>query len=212
MRIHAPWDEDESSSGCPRGPRLQSTLIIELRALERESLDRTLEISLSVIYPLYDRVDAFSLYRGIRVSEKKNIEKNIHRFFNSSVFFPLIRTENYLLVRSTANEPLDPFSKNFYSESFEYLNLGSIGRNTISRWKIRKMRKGLKNIISLYIRGNVERVNIQLVSLPKTRWWANIISGQLNVATSQNDAITSTRPRRDKNSRYLEWYRNKVDV
>lgn len=125
MRIHAPWDEDESSSGCPRGPRLQSTLIIELRALEREPLDRTLEISLSVIShvsPLYDRVDAFSFYRRIRVSKKKNI----HRFFNSSVFFPLIRTENYLVVRSTANEPLDPFSKNFYSESFEYLNLGSI--------------------------------------------------------------------------------------
>lgn len=132
MRIHAPWDEDESSSGCPRGPRLQSTLIIELRALERAPLDRTLEISLSVIShvsPLYDRVDAFSFYRRIRVSKKKNI----HRFFNSSVFFPLIRTENYLVVRSTANEPLDPFSKNFYSESFEYLNLGSIGRNTISR-------------------------------------------------------------------------------
>lgn len=132
MRIHAPWDEDESSSGCPRGPRLQSTLIIELRALEREPLDRTLEISLSVIShvsPLYDRVDAFSFYRRIRVSKKKNI----HRFFNSSVFFPLIRTENYLVVRSTANEPLDPFSKNFYSESFEYLNLGSIRRNTISR-------------------------------------------------------------------------------
>lgn len=132
MRIHAPWDEDESSSGCPRGPRLQSTLIIELRALEREPLDRTFEISLSVIShvsPLYDRVDAFSFYRRIRVSKKKNI----HRFFNSSVFFPLIRTENYLVVRSTANEPLDPFSKNFYSESFEYLNLGSIGRNTISR-------------------------------------------------------------------------------
>lgn len=132
MRIHAPWDEDESSSGCPRGPRLQSTLIIELRALEREPLDRTLEISLSVIShvsPLYDRVDAFSFYRRIRVSKKKNI----HRFFNSSVFFPLIRTENYLVVRSTANEPLDLFSKNFYSESFEYLNLGSIGRNTISR-------------------------------------------------------------------------------
>lgn len=125
MRIHAPWDEDESSSGCPRGPRLQSTLIIELRALEREPLDRTLEISLSVIShvsPLYDPVDAFSFYRRIRVSKKKNI----HRFFNSSVFFPLIRTENYLVVRSTANEPLDPFSKNFYSESFEYLNLGSI--------------------------------------------------------------------------------------
>lgn len=125
MRIHAPWDEDESSSGCPRGPRLQSTLIIELRALERAPLDRTLEISLSVIShvsPLYDRVDAFSFYRRIRVSKKKNI----HRFFNSSVFFPLIRTENYLVVRSTANEPLDPFSKNFYSESFEYLNLGSI--------------------------------------------------------------------------------------
>lgn len=125
MRIHAPWDEDESSSGCPRGPRLQSTLIIELRALEREPLDRTLEISLSVIShvsPLYDRVDAFFFYRRIRVSKKKNI----HRFFNSSVFFPLIRTENYLVVRSTANEPLDPFSKNFYSESFEYLNLGSI--------------------------------------------------------------------------------------
>lgn len=87
MRIHAPWDEDESSSGCPRGPRLQSTLIIELRALERAPLDRTLEISLSVIShvsPLYDRVDAFSFYRRIRVSEKKNIEKNIHRFFNSS--------------------------------------------------------------------------------------------------------------------------------
>lgn len=125
MRIHAPWDEDESSSGCPRGPRLQSTLIIELRALERAPLDRTLEISLSVIShvsPLYDRVDAFSFYRRIRVSKKKNI----HQFFNSSVFFPLIRTENYLVVRSTANEPLDPFSKNFYSESFEYLNLGSI--------------------------------------------------------------------------------------
>lgn len=125
MRIHAPWDEDESSSGCPRGPRLQSTLIIELRALKRAPLDRTLEISLSVIShvsPLYDPVDAFSLYRRIRVSKKKNI----HRFFNSSVFFPLIRTENYLVVRSTANEPLDPFSKNFYSESFEYLNLGSI--------------------------------------------------------------------------------------
>lgn len=125
MRIHAPWDEDESSSGCPRGPRLQSALIIELRALERAPLDRTLEISLSVIShvsPLYDRVDAFSFYRRIRVSKKKNI----HRFFNSSVFFPLIRTENYLVVRSTANEPLDPFSKNFYSESFEYLNLGSI--------------------------------------------------------------------------------------
>lgn len=125
MRIHAPWDEDESSSGCPRGPRLQSTLIIELRALERAPLDRTLEISLSVIShvsPLYDRVDAFSFYRRIRVSKKKNI----YRFFNSSVFFPLIRTENYLVVRSTANEPLDPFSKNFYSESFEYLNLGSI--------------------------------------------------------------------------------------
>lgn len=125
MRIHAPWDEDESSSGCPRGPRLQSTLIIELRALEREPLDRTLEISLSVIShvsPLYDPVDAFSFYRRIRVSKKKNI----HRFFNSSVFFPLIRTENYLVVRSTANEPLDPFSKNFYSENFEYLNLGSI--------------------------------------------------------------------------------------
>lgn len=125
MRIHAPWDEDESSSGCPRGPRLQSTLIIELRALERAPLDRTLEISLSVIShvsPLYDRVDAFSFYRRIRVSKKKNI----HRFFNSSVFFPLIRTENYLVVRSTANEPLDPFSKNFYSENFEYLNLGSI--------------------------------------------------------------------------------------
>lgn len=125
MRIHAPWDEDESSSGCPRGPRLQSTLIIELRALERKPLDRTLEISLSVIShvsPLYDPVDAFSFYRRIRVSKKKNI----HRFFNSSVFFPLIRTENYLVVRSTANEPLDPFSKNFYSESFEYLNLGSI--------------------------------------------------------------------------------------
>lgn len=125
MRIHAPWDEDESSSGCPRGPRLQSTLIIELRALERAPLDRTLEISLSVIShvsPLYDPVDAFSFYRRIRVSKKKNI----HRFFNSSVFFPLIRTENYLVVRSTANEPLDPFSKNFYSESFEYLNLGSI--------------------------------------------------------------------------------------
>lgn len=132
MRIHAPWDEDESSSGCPRGPRLQSTLIIELRALERAPLDRTLEISLSVIShvsPLYDRVDAFSFYRRIRVSKKKNI----HRVFNSSVFFPLIRTENYLVVRSTANEPLDPFSKNFYSESFEYLNLGSIGRNAISR-------------------------------------------------------------------------------
>lgn len=125
MRIHAPWDEDESSSGCPRGPRLQSTLIIELRALERAPLDRTLEISLSVIShvsPLYDRVDAFSFYRRIRVSKKKNI----HRVFNSSVFFPLIRTENYLVVRSTANEPLDSFSKNFYSESFEYLNLGSI--------------------------------------------------------------------------------------
>lgn len=125
MRIHAPWDEDESSSGCPRGPRLQSTLIIELRALERAPLDRTLEISLSVIShvsPLYDRVDAFFFYRGIRVSKKKNI----HRFFNSSVFFPLIQTENYLVVRSTANEPLDPFSKNFYSKSFEYLNLGSI--------------------------------------------------------------------------------------
>lgn len=78
------------------------------------------------VSPLYDRVDAFSFYRGIRVSEKKNIEKNIYRFFNSSVFFPLIRTENYLVVRSTVNEPLDPFSKNFYSESFEYLNLGSI--------------------------------------------------------------------------------------
>lgn len=83
MRIHAPWDEDESSSGCPRGPRLQSTLIIELRALERAPLDRTLEISLSVIShvsPLYDPVDAFSFYRRIRVSKKKNI----HRFFNSS--------------------------------------------------------------------------------------------------------------------------------
>lgn len=76
--MHAPWDEDESSSGCPRGPRLQSTLIIELRALEREPLDRTLEISLSVISHAYVspslRSDAlFFLQRNVTC-----LKKNIH--------------------------------------------------------------------------------------------------------------------------------------
>lgn len=73
--MHAPWDEDESSPACPRGPRLQSTLIIELRALERGPLDRTLEISLSVIFPLSIRSDGGESV----VSKKKCIEKNIHQ-------------------------------------------------------------------------------------------------------------------------------------
>lgn len=133
MRIHAPWDEDESSSGCPRGPRLQSALIIELRALERAPLDRTLEISLSVIShvsPLYDRVDAFSFYRGIRVSEKKNIEKNIYRFFNSSVFFPLIRK----LSRSSfdGQRTSRPVFEKFLLGKFRIFKFG-INRNAISR-------------------------------------------------------------------------------
>lgn len=141
-----------------------------------------------------------SLFTGESVFRKKRISKRI------SIDF-LILPYSFRWYEPKSRSSFDgqrtsrPVFEKFLLGKFRIFKFG-INRNAISRWKIGKMRKGLKNIISLYIRGNVERVNIQLVSLPKTRWWANIISGQLNVATSQNDAITSTRPRRDKNSRY----------
>lgn len=140
--MHAPWDEDESSPACPRGPRLQSTLIIELRALERGPLDRTLEISLSVILPLSIRSNG----RESVVSKKKCIEKNIHRFFS-------------ILPYSFCDE------LNFETEKTSFVvrstNLSTRKISNIQIWeetRSRKIPRGgdeerrLKNLISLYIR------------------------------------------------------------
>ena len=165
--MHAPWDEDESSPACPRGPRLQSTLIIELRALERGPLDRTLEISLSVIFPLSIRSNGGESV----VSKKKCIEKNIHQ--NIIIFSILPYSFCDELNFETGKTNLVVSSTNFSTRKISNIQIWEETRS-------RKIPKGgdeerrLKNLIYLCIfepsqRGNLKRVNIQLVSLPKTR-------------------------------------------
>lgn len=141
--MHAPWDEDESSPACPRGPRLQSTLIIELRALERGPLDRTLEISLSVILPLSIRSNG----RESVVSKKKCIEKNIHRFF-SILPYSFCDELNF----ETGKTNLVVSSTNFSTRKISNIQIWD------EKFRSQKIPKGgdeerrLKNLISLYIR------------------------------------------------------------